>query len=131
MGVGVNILRPFGAIVHLTLSLLLLARQAEASSTSVVEVVPSDAGSEHGWCSVAVDRETDELVITSSARTWDRMAAVFEDGLAAGDVLRIVVPGRGAAARVAPLLREANPTLMIVDDPATNTILVTGDREEG
>ena len=116
--------------MHLTLTLLLLVRQAEASAVAVVEVVPGDAGAEHGWCSVLVDRDTDELVITSSARTWDRMSAILDDGLAAGDVLRIVVPGRGAAARVAPLLREANPNLMIVDDPATNTILVTGEREE-
>jgi hypothetical protein len=124
--------------MHLTLSLLLLARHASAASAAeapsdprrpvaspgavVVEVVPGGSGEDPAWCSVAIDRATEELVIKSSMRTWDRMSAVFEDETP--EVLRIAVAGDGSAARVAPLLREANPRLMVVEDPATNTILV-------
>ena len=130
--------------MSLTLTLLMLARQATGAALPpvstdatappvvsdgvvMVEVLSADASVARAWCAAEVDSATEELVIRSSPRSWDRVQAAF-DAPAPGDLVRILLPQPGSAARMAGLVRSAHPHLDVVDDIRTNTILVSGGR---
>jgi hypothetical protein len=130
--------------MSLTLTLLMLARQAagaplppaptdamarpvSSDGAVMLEVLSADASVEPAWCAAEVDSATDELVIRSSPRSWDRVQAAF-DAPAPGEMVRILLPQPGSATRMAGLVRSAHPHLDVVDDARTNTILVSGGR---
>ena len=123
--------------MNLTLTLLMLARQTAAAppvvgaaptpNGVVVEVVCANPRDERVWCSAEVDTATDELVITSSARSWDRVQAAFDDP-GPGQLVRILLPEPGSAPRLAGMVRDAHPHLDVVEDARSNMILVSSRR---
>lgn len=136
--------------MNLTLSLLVLARYmlaalparaegaehtpllASSGEPMLVELIPFDPHERGATCAVDVDRNTEELLISASPTTWNRLKSVFDvpvhilDECATEhrDLVRIHRLGDGAAEALASELRALNPHLDIEADPRTGSIIV-------